>query len=167
MKKITPLILIVGISLLSPTVSSTLLPQDLISSNKETSSFNKINTNAWNPDLLYDGNFTGWFGIKNDEENYDVIGYIQGNFIYKIGFFTGQWNMTDDSLGGYIIGFFGKNFIFGWIQTGIGKFFLLGAGLPFMGSYQINETTQEFSAEIFRFIIPNIHFHCEYCIFEE
>ena len=167
MKKITLIILISGILLASTPVSSTILPKDIKLNRSLRTSFERIEMTTWTPDILYDGNFTGWFGIRNDEENYNILGYVQGHFIYKFSFFSGQWNMADDSLGGFIFGFFGINSLLGWIQIGLGKFFLLGIGLPFIGSYQINETSHEFTAEIFRFIFPNIHFCCEYYIFEE
>jgi len=167
MKKIIFIILIIGILLASTPVSSTILPEDIKLNNRLRTSFERIKITTWAPDNLYDGNFTGWFGIKKDEKNYNILGYVHGNFIYKIGFFTGQWRMADDSFGGFIFGFFGINYIFGWIQIGLGKFFLLGIGLPFIGSYQANETTHEFTSEIFRFIYPNIQFCCEYFIFEK
>lgn len=167
MKKTLPLILIVGILLVGTPVSATILSKNIQFNKVMTLPSEKIDTKNLVPNLFFDGNFTGWFGIENDVEDYDVLGYIEGYYIHNIGLFFGQWNMTDDIFGGYMIGFFRSNSLFGWVQIGLKKVALLGPGLPFFGVYQINETTHEFTAEIIRFIFPNLHICCQFCKFEE
>ena len=163
MKKIIVLIVIVGVLLSGiPTLAKTSSfdTTEVISSEKNTTKLRVL-------DNLFDGNFTGWFGVKNDEENYNVLGYIKGNYIDRIGFFIGEWNTTDNRFGGPIVGFFVSNFLIGWAQIGLKNSILIGIGSPFIGYYQFNSTTYEFTAEVLRFVFPNLHICCQCCKFEE
>ncbi|MCX6667718.1 MAG: hypothetical protein NTV74_05715 [Euryarchaeota archaeon] len=36
---------------------------------------------------FFDGNFSGWFGTKNEDGSFDILGDIGGYYISRIGFF--------------------------------------------------------------------------------
>lgn len=116
---------------------------------------------------FFDGNFSGWFGVKNNTNGFDILGYLQGYYIYRIGFFVGEWNASNSMISGDIIGFFNDRFIIGWITTSIGKVIQIGAGLPLIGQCQINTTTNEFKAWAVRILKPNIYICWQFYKFEE
>ena len=167
MRKAIALLLIIGVLLAGIPTSAKTLYQDIDFYKTEMNSSEKFGTTPWISDLLFDGNFTGWFGIKNEKENYNILGYVQGYYINRIGFFIGQWNTTDNRLGGYVVGFFVSNFLLGWAQIGLKNSLLLGIGLPFIGYYVFDSTTYEFNAEVLRPVFPNFHICCQCCKFEK
>jgi len=116
---------------------------------------------------FFDGNFSGCFGVKNDTKGFDILGYLEGYYIYRIGFFVGTWNASNSLVAGDIIGFFNNRFIIGWISTGLNHIIQIGAGVPLIGRCQINTTTNELEASAIRIQKPPIQICWQFCEFEE
>lgn len=151
MKKIYPFIIV--ILLISMSTSTAIFSQDI-----KPPKFNVIpaGINDW-----FDGNFSGWYGVENETNGFDVLGYVKGYYNSQSGFFVGQWNTSYGTVSGEMIGFWGEKFFIALITISIGNKIQIGAGLPAIGRCELNETTHEFKAQIRRLLKPTIHIFCE------
>ena len=111
---------------------------------------------------IFDGYFTGWFGVKNVSNGYDILGYLEGYYINKIRFFIGRWNASDNGVSGDIAGFFGLKYLIVRIKIGLSNKVQIGVGVPLIGRYDINTTTKEFNVYVKRPIRPSIYIFCQY-----
>ena len=116
---------------------------------------------------FFDGNFSGWFGTKNEDGSFDILGDVEGYYISRIGFFVCTLNFSDSLISNDIIGFYNNRFIIGWRVTVFNHRGQIGGGLPLVGTCQINTTTNELEASTIGIIKPPIEIYWQFCEFEE
>ena len=116
---------------------------------------------------FFDGTFSGWFGIKNEDGGFDILGDVEGYYISRIGFFFCTLNFSDSIFSNDILGFYNNRFIIGCSLTVLNHSGQIGGGRPLFGTCQINTSTSELEGCI---IIPlklnNIYIYWQFCEFE-
>ena len=158
MRKILP-ILIVGVLILNINTASAIFPN-----NSEHQGKTRIH-----PKILqiFDGSFTGYYGIMNETDEFETLGYINGQYLGAIRLFVGQINSTDDSFICDIIGLFGDHIFVVLFKFCIAEKIQIGVGIPAIGPCSLNTTTQEFEGQISRINNPDLLFYGQFHPYEE
>lgn len=161
MKKILLLITIVFIISMPVTLSQKVEPIKY----SETKLLKKIHSPTDVNDF-FDGNFSGWFGTKNEDGSFDILGDVQGYYISRFGFFVCTLNFSNSQISNDITGFYNNRFIIGWKTTVFNHKGQIGRGTLLVGTCKINTTTNELEAQVMRNQEPNIYICWQFCKFE-
>ena len=116
---------------------------------------------------FFDGNFSGWFGTKNEDGSFDILGDVEGYYISRIGFFVCTLNFSNGPISNDITGFYNNRFIIGWSFTVFNHVGQIGRGSLLVGTCQINTETNELEASTIGTQKPSIEIYWKFCEFEE
>jgi hypothetical protein len=116
---------------------------------------------------FFDGNLSGWFGTKNEDGSFNILGDIEGHYASQIRFFVCTFNYSEGLISNDIIGFYNDKFIIGWSLTIFNHKGQIGGGAPLFGTCQINTNTNELEGLIIRPLKFNIYIYWQFIEFEE